>query len=150
MEPLAREARIREGAGGDMHAAERIVAGGPDFGSARVGREDRAADVVGADVGVHAALDHGDDWPSQARSAFGGISRRSIGRVGPHWARIEAGSSGGGRYPSCGLISDTEGYRLTLSGDPLNLSDLLLQWYDRHARVMPWRVSPQDRAAGQR
>ncbi|MFN3845250.1 MAG: A/G-specific adenine glycosylase [Paracoccaceae bacterium] len=28
------------------------------------------------------------------------------------------------------------------------LSDLLLQWYDRHARAMPWRVSPQDRRQG--
>lgn len=28
------------------------------------------------------------------------------------------------------------------------LSDTLLEWYDRHARVMPWRVAPQDRAAG--
>ncbi len=28
------------------------------------------------------------------------------------------------------------------------LSDALLRWYDRHARVMPWRVSPQDRKAG--
>ena len=26
----------------------------------------------------------------------------------------------------------------------------LLDWYDRHARVMPWRVSPRDRAAGVR
>jgi A/G-specific adenine glycosylase len=26
----------------------------------------------------------------------------------------------------------------------------LLSWYDRQARVMPWRVSPQDRMAGQR
>ncbi|PJF09912.1 A/G-specific adenine glycosylase [Pseudorhodobacter sp. MZDSW-24AT] len=26
----------------------------------------------------------------------------------------------------------------------------LLRWYDRHARVMPWRVSPQDRALGVR
>ncbi len=26
----------------------------------------------------------------------------------------------------------------------------LLGWYDEHARVMPWRVSPSDRAAGQR
>jgi A/G-specific adenine glycosylase len=26
----------------------------------------------------------------------------------------------------------------------------LLSWYDAHARVMPWRVSPQDRAAGVR
>lgn len=31
-----------------------------------------------------------------------------------------------------------------------DLSDLLLRWYDRHARVMPWRVSPQDRKAGVR
>ena len=30
------------------------------------------------------------------------------------------------------------------------LSDQLLIWYDRHARVMPWRVSPSDRAAGLR
>ncbi len=29
-------------------------------------------------------------------------------------------------------------------------SDVLLEWYDRHARVMPWRVSPADRAAGVR
>ncbi len=29
-------------------------------------------------------------------------------------------------------------------------SSLLLDWYDAHARVMPWRVGPQDRAAGQR
>ena len=27
-------------------------------------------------------------------------------------------------------------------------SAALLGWYDRHARVLPWRVSPQDRAAG--
>ncbi len=26
----------------------------------------------------------------------------------------------------------------------------LLNWYDAHAREMPWRVSPEDRAAGQR
>lgn len=30
------------------------------------------------------------------------------------------------------------------------LSDVLLAWYDRHARVMPWRVAPADRAAGVR
>ncbi|MEZ5799025.1 MAG: A/G-specific adenine glycosylase [Paracoccaceae bacterium] len=30
------------------------------------------------------------------------------------------------------------------------VSSLLRNWYDRHARVMPWRVSPQDRAAGVR
>ena len=28
------------------------------------------------------------------------------------------------------------------------LSELLLRWYDRNARIMPWRVSPQDRKAG--
>ncbi|MDJ0995229.1 MAG: A/G-specific adenine glycosylase, partial [Dinoroseobacter sp.] len=28
------------------------------------------------------------------------------------------------------------------------LSTPLLEWYDAHARVMPWRVSPEDRAAG--
>ncbi|MGL4310114.1 MAG: A/G-specific adenine glycosylase [Paracoccaceae bacterium] len=28
------------------------------------------------------------------------------------------------------------------------ISSALLAWYDRYARVMPWRVSPQDRAAG--
>jgi A/G-specific adenine glycosylase len=28
------------------------------------------------------------------------------------------------------------------------LSDMLLDWYDRHARVMPWRTSPADRKAG--
>lgn len=31
-----------------------------------------------------------------------------------------------------------------------DLSAQLLAWYDRHARVMPWRVPPQDRAAGVR
>ena len=30
----------------------------------------------------------------------------------------------------------------------LKLSDSLLEWYDSHARTMPWRVSPQDRASG--
>jgi A/G-specific adenine glycosylase len=34
--------------------------------------------------------------------------------------------------------------------DPAALSRQLLAWYDAHARVMPWRVSPQDRAAGVR
>ena len=29
-----------------------------------------------------------------------------------------------------------------------SLSEGLLAWYDAHARVLPWRVSPQDRAAG--
>ena len=34
--------------------------------------------------------------------------------------------------------------------DPESLSARLLAWYDAHARVMPWRVSPQDRANGLR
>ncbi len=34
--------------------------------------------------------------------------------------------------------------------DPESLSAQLLAWYDAHARAMPWRVSPQDRAAGVR
>lgn len=33
---------------------------------------------------------------------------------------------------------------------PDSLNRQLLDWYDRHARVMPWRVSPQDRAIGVR
>ncbi len=33
--------------------------------------------------------------------------------------------------------------------DP-ELSDVLLDWYDVHARKMPWRVSPQDRKRGVR
>ncbi len=32
--------------------------------------------------------------------------------------------------------------------DPESLSCQLLAWYDAHARVMPWRISPQDRAKG--
>ncbi|MGR3530888.1 MAG: A/G-specific adenine glycosylase [Sulfitobacter sp.] len=31
-----------------------------------------------------------------------------------------------------------------------SLPDSLLDWYDTHARIMPWRVSPADRAAGVR
>ena len=30
----------------------------------------------------------------------------------------------------------------------VNMSQILLEWYDRNARVMPWRVSPSDRADG--
>ncbi len=30
---------------------------------------------------------------------------------------------------------------------PVSPADLL-SWYDRHARRLPWRVSPEDRAAG--
>ncbi|MEO0485576.1 MAG: A/G-specific adenine glycosylase [Pseudomonadota bacterium] len=32
----------------------------------------------------------------------------------------------------------------------MDRAELLLAWYDRHARVMPWRVGPADRAAGVR
>ena len=31
-----------------------------------------------------------------------------------------------------------------------DVSRPLLNWYDAHARVMPWRVGPEDRRAGQR
>ncbi|WP_299285288.1 A/G-specific adenine glycosylase [uncultured Tateyamaria sp.] len=31
-----------------------------------------------------------------------------------------------------------------------DLSDTLLDWYDVHARVMPWRTAPADKKAGQR
>ena len=31
---------------------------------------------------------------------------------------------------------------------PSPVSDRLLAWYDRHARTLPWRVSPADRARG--
>lgn len=34
--------------------------------------------------------------------------------------------------------------------DAATLSGTLLAWYDRHARVMPWRVAPADRRAGVR
>ena len=34
------------------------------------------------------------------------------------------------------------------SSDPTTRSEQLLEWYDCHARVMPWRVSPADRKAG--
>ncbi len=33
-------------------------------------------------------------------------------------------------------------------GQEIAASDALLAWYDRHARVMPWRVGPKQRAAG--
>jgi len=33
-------------------------------------------------------------------------------------------------------------------GDASDFATGLLDWYDRHARVMPWRVSPEDRRAG--
>jgi A/G-specific adenine glycosylase len=34
--------------------------------------------------------------------------------------------------------------------DPESLARQILAWYDTHARVMPWRVSPLDRATGTR
>lgn len=33
--------------------------------------------------------------------------------------------------------------------DPAVLQSLLLDWYDRHARQLPWRVSPADRKLGE-
>lgn len=39
---------------------------------------------------------------------------------------------------------------MQLAPDPDPLCLQLLRWYDRHARMMPWRVSPADRAAGVR
>lgn len=36
------------------------------------------------------------------------------------------------------------------SADTTDLPALLLDWYDRNARVMPWRTSPQDRSQGLR
>ncbi|MVO16447.1 A/G-specific adenine glycosylase [Parasedimentitalea huanghaiensis] len=35
-----------------------------------------------------------------------------------------------------------------LKDDPLGLSDHILTWYDNHARALPWRISPKDRALG--
>ena len=37
-----------------------------------------------------------------------------------------------------------------MQDSPESLGRQLLGWYDAHARVMPWRVSPRDRAAGVR
>ena len=34
------------------------------------------------------------------------------------------------------------------TGDPAAMSAALLAWYDVHARVLPWRVGPAERAAG--
>ena len=35
-----------------------------------------------------------------------------------------------------------------LTMPPSEMSDTLLEWYDRNARTMPWRVSPTDRKSG--
>ena len=37
-----------------------------------------------------------------------------------------------------------------LKDDLQELSDQLLAWYDVHARSLPWRISPADRACGQK
>jgi len=34
--------------------------------------------------------------------------------------------------------------------DIKNMQAKLLGWYDRQGRTLPWRVRPEDRAAGQR
>jgi len=31
-----------------------------------------------------------------------------------------------------------------------DIAKALLDWYDRHARVMPWRTGPAERASGER
>jgi A/G-specific adenine glycosylase len=37
-----------------------------------------------------------------------------------------------------------------MSDSAAQLRERLLAWYDRHARALPWRVGPHERAAGQR
>lgn len=49
LEPLAGEVGGGERSGGGVDAAEGGVGAGPDFHSSGVRREDRAADLVGAD-----------------------------------------------------------------------------------------------------
>lgn len=56
-----------------------------------------------------------------------------------------ASASGPGLFPRYGQVRNNYGPAL-----PEPLSDLLLDWYDRNARVMPWRIGPADRAAGLR
>ena len=35
-----------------------------------------------------------------------------------------------------------------LAGDAMTVAAALLAWYDRHARKLPWRVGPKERARG--
>jgi hypothetical protein len=72
LEPLAGEAGGDGGSGCGADASEGQIGGGPDLGSASVGAEDGAADVVGADEGGDAAFDHGE----------GGLMRK-VGWVKP-------------------------------------------------------------------
>ena len=60
LEPLAGETEgdTRSGRGFDL--AEGCVAGLQDLGACAIGREDRAADMIGADEVDFVALDHGD------------------------------------------------------------------------------------------
>jgi len=62
-----------------MHPAEGGVGGGPDLHPGGVRREDRAADVVGADEGDGAAFDH---WvlgylslPEEQRAGIDGLAQ---------------------------------------------------------------------------
>ncbi len=38
----------------------------------------------------------------------------------------------------------------TRTSEPSDIAARLLAWYDRHARRLPWRVGPKERAAGER
>jgi A/G-specific adenine glycosylase len=40
--------------------------------------------------------------------------------------------------------------RQSVSAKRAEIAPNLLAWYDRHARKLPWRVSPKDRARGVR
>jgi A/G-specific adenine glycosylase len=51
------------------------------------------------------------------------------------------------------LLAGAKPARRKETADPMptatpSLADDLLRWYDRHARALPWRVSPKDRARG--
>ena len=60
LEPLSGEAGGDGGAGRGSDAAGRQIACGPGFGAACVGAEHWPPDVVGADEGGDAALNHGE------------------------------------------------------------------------------------------
>ena len=87
LEPLAGEPCGGEGAGAYVHPAEGLVGGGPDLHPAGVGREDRPADVVGADEGDDAAFDDRDRFPpvpdvftdeGSQRGVFGESGERGV------------------------------------------------------------------------
>lgn len=72
----------------------------------------------------------------------------SVAILGDRRAKASGRAGGGGRGAS--ILRDA-----TETGGPDSLAaeqmtGALLAWYDRHARVLPWRVGPADRAAGVR